>query len=107
MNNQGVNNQNMNEQTMDDQYKDNQRMDDTNMTNNNMNDTGMNSQTLKGEWNQMKGAVKQKWADLTDDDMTHIEGDRDKLVGRVQERYGHSREDAERDVDDWRRENQY
>ena len=50
----------------------------------------MNVHTLKGEWNQMKGAVKQKWAELTDDDLTHIEGSRDKLVGRVQERYGHS-----------------
>ncbi len=102
MNNQGTSNQNINEQSMDDQYKDNQRMDDTDM-----NDNNLNSQTLKGNWNQMKGAVKQKWADLTDDDMMHIEGDRDKLVGRVQERYGHSREDAERDVDNWRRENQY
>ena len=82
---------------MDNQYNDNQKIDDNNL----------NSQTLKGEWNQLKGSVKQKWADLTDDDMTHIEGDRDKLVGRVQERYGHSREDAERDVDNWRRENQY
>lgn len=82
---------------MDNQYKNNQKMDDHNM----------NSQNLKGDWNQLKGAVKQKWADLTDDDMMRIEGDRDKLVGRVQERYGHSREDAERDVDDWRRENQY
>ena len=107
-----MDNPNTNEQSMDTQYKNNQRMDDTNMDNtnmndNNMNDNNMNSQTLKGNWNQMKGAVKQKWADLTDDDMMHIEGDRDKLVGRVQERYGHSREDAERDVDEWRRENQY
>ena len=67
----------------------------------------MNSQTLKGEWNQMKGSVKQKWADLTDDDLQHVNGDRDRLVGRVQERYGRSREDAEREVDDWRRDNNY
>ena len=67
----------------------------------------MNEHTLKGEWNQMKGSVKQQWAELTDDDLTHIEGSRDKLVGRVQERYGHAKEDAEREVDDWRVENKY
>jgi len=67
----------------------------------------MNEHTLKGEWNQMKGSVKQKWGELTNDDLDQIEGNRDKLVGRVQERYGHSKEDAERDVDNWRRENNY
>ena len=67
----------------------------------------MNEHTLKGEWNQMKGSVKQKWGELTNDDLDQIEGSRDKLDGRVQERYGHSKEDAERDVDNWRRENNY
>ena len=67
----------------------------------------MKEHTLKGEWNQMKGSVKQKWGELTNDDLDQIEGSRDKLVGRVQERYGHSKEDAERDVDNWRRENNY
>lgn len=67
----------------------------------------MNSQTLKGEWNQLKGSVKQKWAELTDDDLTHIEGSRDKLVGRLQERSGRTKEEVEREVDDWRRENDY
>ena len=67
----------------------------------------MNEHTLKGDWNQMKGTVKQKWADLTDDDLLHIEGSRDKLVGKVQERDGHSKDDAEREVDTWRNENKY
>ena len=67
----------------------------------------MNSETLKGEWNQHKGSVKQKWAELTDDDLTHIEGSRDKLVGRLQERSGRTKEEVEREVDDWRRENDY
>lgn len=67
----------------------------------------MNKHTLKGEWNQLKGSVKQKWGELTDDDLDQIEGSRDKLVGRVQERYGHSKDAAERDVDDWRREHNY
>ena len=67
----------------------------------------MNEHTLKGDWNQMKGSVKQKWAELTDDDLLHVEGRRDKLVGKVQERYGHNKEDAERAVDEWRTENRY
>ncbi|MGA6102194.1 CsbD family protein [Psychrobacter pocilloporae] len=102
-----MDNTNTNEQSMDAQYKNNQKMEGEDMNNQDINNRDMNNQTLKGEWNQLKGTVKQKWAELTDDDLTHIEGDRDKLVGRVQERYGHSREDAERDVDNWRRENQY
>lgn len=67
----------------------------------------MNEHTLKGEWKQVKGSVKQKWADLTDDDLMHIDGSRDKLVGKVQERYGHGKDDAEREVDTWRAENKY
>ncbi|WP_449314284.1 CsbD family protein [Psychrobacter proteolyticus] len=98
---------NTNEQSMDTQYKNNQKMEGENMNNQDIKNKDIDNQTLKGEWNQLKGTVKQKWAELTDDDLTHIEGDRDRLVGRVQERYGHSREDAERDVDNWRRENQY
>ena len=62
----------------------------------------MNEHTLKGDWNQLKGSVKQKWADLTDDDLMHIEGSRDKLVGRVQERYGHTKEKVEEQVREWR-----
>lgn len=67
----------------------------------------MNDNTLKGQWNDMKNSVKQKWSEMTDDDMDHVNGDRDRLVGRVQERYGRNREDAEREVDDWRRDNNY
>ncbi|TXD96929.1 CsbD family protein [Psychrobacter frigidicola] len=64
----------------------------------------MNKHTIKGDWNQLKGSAKQKWADLTDDDLLHVEGSRDKLVGKVQERYGHSKDDAERAVDEWQNE---
>ena len=64
----------------------------------------MNKHTLKGDCNQLKGSAKQKWADLTDDDLLHVEGSRDKLVGKVQERYGHSKDDAERQVDEWQRD---
>jgi uncharacterized protein YjbJ (UPF0337 family) len=59
----------------------------------------MNSEVLKGKWHQMKGEVKSQWGKLTDDDLDRVEGDTEKLVGRVQERYGYAREDAQREVD--------
>lgn len=59
----------------------------------------MNKDTLKGQWNQLKGNVKQEWGKLTDNDVARIEGNRDEFVGVVQERYGYSRERAEREVD--------
>ena len=61
----------------------------------------MNSDTLKGQWKQLKGDVKKQWAKLTDDDLKQIEGHKDKLVGKIQERYGSTHEDAERQADDW------
>lgn len=61
----------------------------------------MNWDTAKGQWKQMKGSVKQQWGKLTDDDLTRIEGDRDRLVGTVQERYGVAKDDADRQVRDW------
>ncbi len=61
----------------------------------------MNSDQLAGKWKQMKGAVKQQWGKLTDDDLAMINGDRDKLIGRVQERYGIAREEAQKRTDEW------
>lgn len=58
----------------------------------------MNKDILKGKWMQIRGDVKKTWGKLTDDDLSQINGDRDKLVGRLQERYGYSREQAEREV---------
>jgi len=58
----------------------------------------MNRDILKGKWMQIRGDVKRQWGKLTDDDLTTIDGDRDKLVGRLQERYGYNREQAEREV---------
>ncbi len=60
----------------------------------------MNWEQIKGNWNQLKGQVKTRWGDLTDDDLAVIEGERDKLVGKVQERYGITKEEAERQVDE-------
>jgi uncharacterized protein YjbJ (UPF0337 family) len=57
--------------------------------------------TIQGNWNQFKGLVREKWGDLTDDDLDRIAGNRDQLVGRLQERYGYMRDQAEREVDSW------
>jgi len=63
----------------------------------------MNWDEIKGRWTQAVGSAKQTWGKLTDDELTRVEGDRDKLVGLVQERYGIGREEAERQVADWSR----
>lgn len=55
----------------------------------------MNKLQLKGDWNITKGKLKQKWADLTDDDLQYIEGKQDELIGRIQKRTGESREAVE------------
>jgi uncharacterized protein YjbJ (UPF0337 family) len=58
----------------------------------------MNWDTIQGQWKQVKGQVQQKWGDLTDDDLTKVDGKREELVGRLQERYGCAKEEAERQV---------
>ena len=61
----------------------------------------MNIEQLKGKWNQLKGDAKSKWGELTDDDLTEIEGDADKLAGKIQEKYGKSKEDAKKEINEW------
>ena len=61
----------------------------------------MNADQFKGKWVQFKGAVKEKWGKLTDDDLMQVEGNYDKFIGRVQERYGDKKEDVVRWADDW------
>lgn len=56
---------------------------------------------LQANWDQFKGQVKQKWGQLTDDDLTVMTGKRDELSGKVQERYGVTKEEADRQVDEW------
>jgi len=56
---------------------------------------------FEGKWNQLKGKVRQKWGELTDDDLEKVAGKRDELVGLLQEKYGHSREEAEQEVNDF------
>jgi uncharacterized protein YjbJ (UPF0337 family) len=61
----------------------------------------MNTDVLRGKWNQLKGKVRRQWGDLTDDDVDKIQGDSEVLLGRIQERYGRTREEAEKEVDRW------
>jgi uncharacterized protein YjbJ (UPF0337 family) len=53
---------------------------------------------IKGNWNQLKGKIKQKYADVTDDDLTYVEGKEDELVGRLQEKTGKTREEIIKDI---------
>ncbi len=59
----------------------------------------MNSDQLEGKWKQVKGEVREKWGQLTDDDIHVIAGRRNQLIGRIQERYGIAKETATREVD--------
>ncbi len=61
----------------------------------------MNWDTAAGNWKQFKGKIKEKWGKLTDDDLTAINGKRDQLLGRIQERYGIAKDDAERQLASW------
>jgi len=56
----------------------------------------MNNERIKGNWNQFKGKIKEKWGRLTDDDLDVAEGQRDQLIGKIQERYGIAKEEVER-----------
>ncbi|SET68105.1 CsbD family protein [Paracoccus homiensis] len=64
----------------------------------------MNWDIVKGKWKQMTGAVREKWGELTEDEVAQMEGDRDQLVGKLQERYGWTKNEAEREVDDYFRD---
>ena len=57
----------------------------------------MNQDIFAGKWKQLKGSLKQMWGKLTDDDIQQINGSYDKLIGIVQERYGHTKEQAEKE----------
>lgn len=61
----------------------------------------MNWDQIEGNWKQTKGAVKEKWGKLTDDDLTVAAGKKDALAGRLQERYGIAKEEAEKQLDDF------
>lgn len=61
----------------------------------------MNEDIIKGKWKQLKGEAKKQWGKLTDDDIDYIDGQYDKLEGRLQEKYGYSKEEARKEIDNW------
>ena len=61
----------------------------------------MNRDTLKAQWTQLKGQVRRQWGKLTDDEIHEVQGNAEVLIGKLQERYGYSRQEAEREVGRW------
>jgi uncharacterized protein YjbJ (UPF0337 family) len=61
----------------------------------------MNPDILKGKWTQVKGDIRTRWGKLTDDDLTQIQGEAEKMIGKLQERYGYKREQAERELNNF------
>lgn len=61
----------------------------------------MNWDQVKGRWNEMRGQARQKWGDLTDDELDKIEGKREELVGTLQRKYGIGKEEAEKQADEF------
>jgi uncharacterized protein YjbJ (UPF0337 family) len=61
----------------------------------------MNWDTIQGNWKQLTGQAKQQWGKLTDDDLQVVAGHRDQLSGKIQERYGIAKDEAEKQLKDW------
>jgi len=61
----------------------------------------MNWDQIEGKWKQLKGSAKQHFGKLTDDDLEQIRGKRDVLIGKIQERYGIAKEQAQQEADEW------
>jgi len=64
----------------------------------------MNWDIVKGNWKQFRGRVKEQWGDLTDDDLERIDGLRDRLTGRLQEKYGLTKDEANTRIHEWERD---
>jgi len=61
----------------------------------------MNEDRIKGQWKQLKGKLKSKWGDLTDDDLDVAEGDAEYLAGKIQERYGITKDEAKKQIQEF------
>ena len=61
----------------------------------------MGSDLLKGQWKQLKGSIKEKWGELTDDEVDEVKGETQQLVGLLQEKYGYTKEKAEAEIADF------
>jgi len=64
----------------------------------------MNEDRIEGNWKQLKGKVKEQWGKLTDNDLTELEGNQEQLAGRIQERYGIAKDEAEKQVKEFRKQ---
>ncbi len=62
---------------------------------------------IAGNWKQLRGEVRKQWGKLTDDDLEQARGERDKIVGKIQERYGIAKDEAHRQVEEWERNNRF
>ena len=67
----------------------------------------MNWDRVEGNWKQLKGKAREKWGKLTDSDFEQVAGKKDQLIGRIQERYGITREEAQKQADEWARAQQF
>lgn len=63
----------------------------------------MNWDRIQGSWKQLVGHARERWGDLTDDDLNVVDGRREQLVGKLQERYGIAKDEAERQIAEWQR----
>ena len=61
----------------------------------------MNWDRIQGNWREFKGKAKQQWGKLTDDDLDIVDGKREELAGKIQNRYGIAKDEAERQIDEW------
>ena len=61
----------------------------------------MNWDRVAGNWKQFSGKVKEKWGELTDDDLAQINGNREQLEGILQKRYGYAKDKAKQEIDNW------
>jgi uncharacterized protein YjbJ (UPF0337 family) len=64
----------------------------------------MNKNQIAGRWDEMKGKIKAKWGDLTDDEIAMAEGRRDEFIGKVRAKYGDAEQDIRRQFDEWERD---
>lgn len=61
----------------------------------------MNRNILQGKWKQLRGEIRQRWGELTDDDLDQVAGQGEKLAGALQERYGYTQMEAERQINEF------
>lgn len=65
-------------------------------------ETTMNDDRIEGNWKELKGKVKETWGALTDDELDRIDGRTDQLAGAIQKHYGRTRDEAEKEIREWR-----